>query len=60
MDIDVNTVVLAARVYAGLRERFFIADVCADKAEADGGEVIATIRRSIVDYVNELSAPSSE
>jgi hypothetical protein len=53
MEVDVNTVVLAARVYVALRERFFIADVCGDKDDADGGEVIATIRGAIVDYVDE-------
>jgi hypothetical protein len=60
MEVDVNTVVLAARVYAALRERFFIADVCGGKADADGGEVIATIRGAMVDYVDETFGASSQ
>lgn len=58
MEVEVNTIVLAARVYAALRERFFIAGHCGDKADADGGEVIATIRAAIVNYVNEIVGAS--
>jgi hypothetical protein len=58
MEVNVNTVVLAARVYAALRERFFIADACGDSADADGGEVIATIRGAIVDYIDETFGAS--
>jgi hypothetical protein len=53
MDIDVNSVVLATRVYAALRERFFIGNASRDSAEADGGDVLATIRDTIVNYVEE-------
>jgi len=53
MEIDVNSVVLATRVYAGLRERFFIANASGHSAEADGGEVLATIRGAIVSYLEE-------
>ena len=53
MTIDVNSVVLAARVYAALRERFFIGTAPRNSAEADGGEVLGTIRDAIVDYVEE-------
>jgi hypothetical protein len=48
VEIDVNSVVLSARVYAALRKRFFIAELPGDKTDADGGEVIATIRGVIV------------
>ena len=53
MEIEVNSVVLATRVYAALRERFFIRDTPKDSAEADGGKVLATIRDAIVNYVEE-------
>jgi hypothetical protein len=53
MEIDVNSVVLAARVYAALRERFFIGNTPRDSAEADGGEVLANIRGAIVNYLEE-------
>ena len=53
MEVDVNSVVLAARVYAALRERFFITANSGDPAEADGGEVMAAIRGTIVAYVDE-------
>lgn len=53
MKIDINSVVLAARVYAALRERFFIGNAPRNSAEADGGEVLATIRDAIVNYAEE-------
>jgi hypothetical protein len=53
MEIDVNSVILATRVYAALRERFFIGDSPSNSAEADGGEVLAAIRGTIVTYVEE-------
>lgn len=53
MEIDVNSAVLATRVYAALRERFFLGNTCGDRSEADGGEVLAIIRGAIVNYVNE-------
>ncbi len=53
MEIDVNSVVLATRVYTVLRERFFIGNATGDSAEADGGEVLAAIRDAIVNYVEE-------
>jgi len=53
MQIDVNSVILSTRVYAALRERFFIGHAAADTAEADGGEVLAAIRDAIVQYVEE-------
>jgi len=53
MEIDINSVVLAARVYASLRERFFVGNARRDSAEADGGEVLAAIRDAIVNYVEE-------
>ena len=53
MKIDVNSVVLAARVYAALRERFFIGNAPGTSAEADGGEVLAAIRDAIVNYMEE-------
>ena len=53
MEIDVNSVVLAARVYAALSGRFFLANASGDKAEADGGEVLAAIRGAIINYVEE-------
>ena len=54
MEVDVNSVVLAARLYASLRESFFIGNRSGDHAEADGGAVITTIRETIVGYVEEL------
>ena len=51
MEIDVNSVVLATRVYAALRERFFIGNAPRDSAEADGGEVLAAISGAIVSYL---------
>jgi hypothetical protein len=53
MEIDVNSAVLATRVYAALRERFFVVNKSGDAAEADGGEVVAIIRDAIVDYAKE-------
>ena len=53
MEIEVNSFVLATRVYAALRERFFVGHASGDTAEADGGEVLATIRGEIVNYVKE-------
>jgi hypothetical protein len=53
MDVDINTAVLASRVYAALREQFFIGKRSGDETEADGGEVIATIRGAVVGYLDE-------
>jgi hypothetical protein len=53
MDVDINTAVLASRVYASLRERFFVGQQPGDETEADGGEAIATIRKAIVSYMDE-------
>jgi hypothetical protein len=53
MEVDVNSVVLAARIYAALRGKFFIANVSGTDSEADGGEVMSTIRNSIVAYVDD-------
>jgi hypothetical protein len=53
MEIDVNSVVLSARIYAALRARFFIADAPGATVDADGGGVIATIRGTILEYVDE-------
>ncbi len=53
MAIDVNSAVLATRIYAALRERFFVGNSSGDTAEADGGEVLATIRGAIVSYLKE-------
>jgi len=53
MEIDVNSVVLATRVYSAVRERFFVAKASGDTEEADGGEVLAAIRDEIVDYLEE-------
>lgn len=53
MEIDVNSVVLGMRVYAALRERFFIGNTPGDSAEADGGQVLAVIRGAIVNYLEE-------
>ena len=53
MQVDVNSVVLAARIYSALHGRFFIADVNGTPGEADGGEVMATIRNSILAYVDD-------
>jgi hypothetical protein len=58
MEIDVNSTVLATRVYAALRERFFVGHASGDAAEADGGEVLATIRGAIVNYLEEQIGPS--
>lgn len=58
MAIDVNSAVLATRVYAALRGRFFIGNASRDTAEADGGEVLATIRSAIVTYLEEELAAS--
>ena len=54
MEVDVNSVVLAARLYASLRERFFVANGQGDQAEADGGAVMTTLRETIIAYVDEL------
>ena len=53
MQIDVNSIILATRVYAALRERYFVGNAAGEAAEADGGEVLATIRGVIVQYVEE-------
>ena len=53
MEIDVNSVVLSLRIYAALRNRFFIGNAPGDSAEADGGEVLATVRGEIVNYLEE-------
>ena len=53
MKIDINSVVLATRVYTALRERFFIGNAPKDSSEAVGGDVLSTIRDAIVDYVEE-------
>jgi len=53
MQVDVNSIVLAARIYSALHGRFFISDVSGGKAEADGGEVMSAIRNSIVAYVDD-------
>ena len=53
MEIDVNSVVLATRVYGALRERFFIGNAPRDSAEANAGEVLAAIRGAIVNYLEE-------
>ena len=53
MQIDVNSIVLAARVYAALHERFFVANASGETAEADGGDVLATIRGAVLNYVEE-------
>jgi hypothetical protein len=53
MDIDINTAVLASRIYAEVRERYFVGQRPGDEAEADGGEVIAAIRKAIVSYMEE-------
>ncbi len=53
MEVDVNSVVLAARVYAALHGRYFITDVNGGSNEADGGEVMTTIRNSILAYVDD-------
>ena len=58
MEIDVNSMVLATRVYAAVRERFFVGHASGDTAEADGGEVLATIRGAIVNYMEEQIGPS--
>jgi hypothetical protein len=58
MEIDVNSMVLATRVYAALRERFFVGHASGDTTEADGGEVLATIRGAIVNYMEEQIGPS--
>jgi hypothetical protein len=63
MQVDVNSVVLAARIYSALHERFFIAEVSGATGEADGGEVMTTIRNSILSYIDEgvfgLTKPNS-
>ena len=53
MEIDVNSVVLGMRIYAALRERFFVGNAPGDSSEADGGEVLASIRGVIVNYLEE-------
>jgi hypothetical protein len=53
MDVDINTAVLASRIYATLRERFFVGSRPGDETEADGGEVIAAIRGAVVGYLDE-------
>jgi hypothetical protein len=54
MDVDINTAVLASRIYATLRERFFVGNRPGDATEADGGEAITTIRKAIVNYMDEI------
>ncbi len=53
MQVDVNSIVLAARIYAALHGKFFIADANGASNEADGGEVMTAIRNSIVAYVDD-------
>ncbi|HUN90136.1 MAG TPA: hypothetical protein VMU28_15155 [Terriglobales bacterium] len=53
MQVDVNSVVLATRIYAALHERFFIGNASGESAEADGGEVLGAIRGAIVYYVEQ-------
>jgi len=53
MEVDVNSIVLAARVYSALHGKFFIADASGGSAEADGGEVMTTIRNAILAYVDD-------
>ena len=53
MQVDVNSIVLAARIYSALHGRFFIGDVNGATREADGGEVMATIRNSILAYLDD-------
>jgi hypothetical protein len=53
MEVEVNSVVLAARIYSAVREKFFICNGAGDQADADGGDVIATIRGAILTYVDE-------
>ena len=53
MEIDVNSVGLSMRVYAALRERFFVAKAHGNSTEADGGEVLSTIQSAIVNYLEE-------
>jgi hypothetical protein len=53
MQVDVNSVVLAALIYSALHGLFFIADVRGATGEADGGEVMTTIRNSILAYVDD-------
>jgi hypothetical protein len=58
MEIDVNSVVLARRVYAALRQHFFIGNAPRDSAEADGGGVLAAIRGAILNYLEEQMGAS--
>ncbi len=58
MEIDVNSMVLATRVYAALRGRFFVGPASGDTVEADGGDVLTTIRGAIVTYMEEQIGPS--
>jgi hypothetical protein len=53
MQVDVNSVVLAARIYAALHGKFFIANTNGASVEADGGEVLATIRNSVLAYMDD-------
>lgn len=62
MQVDVNSIVLAARIYSALHGKFFIADTNGATIEADGGDVMTTIRNSIVAYVDDalFGEPGSE
>jgi hypothetical protein len=53
MDVDINTAVLASRIYAALREQSYWKASERDETEADGGEVIAAIRGAVVGYLDE-------
>jgi len=55
MQVDVNSIVLAARIYSALHGQFFITDVSDSNIEADGGKVMAAIRNSIIAYVDETA-----
>jgi hypothetical protein len=58
MEIDVNSTVLATRVYVALRGQFFVGRASGDITEADGGEVLAAIRSAIVNYLQEQIGPA--
>ena len=60
MDVDINTAVLASRVYAALREKYFVGKRPGDEREADGGEVIAAIRGAVVSYLDETFRSESQ
>ena len=53
MQVDVNSVILAARIYAALHGRYVITDGKGKTDEADGGEVMTAIRNSILAYIDD-------